>query len=78
MSVKKLVVRQPEAPAEQVSAEVMAQAIVDIAKGMKALSASRLKRETIVILVHDQSKIAKGTIRVVLNNLEALEKEYLK
>jgi hypothetical protein len=62
----------------EVDGEAIAKAIEDIAKGMRSLDQSRLKRETIIILIHDQSKVAKKTIRVVLNNLKNLESDWLK
>jgi len=58
--------------------EVLETAIVDLASAMHKLSASRLKREVIVTLLHDNSKIAKGTIRIILNNLDQLEALFLK
>lgn len=64
--------------AAPVAAEVIAQAIIDIADGMKAMNNSRLKRRAIVALIHDQSKINKGTIEIVLNNLEALRADWCK
>jgi len=58
--------------------EQIADAIVAIGAAMKAINASRLKRETLVTLIHDSSKVAKGTIRLVLNNLDAIEETFLK
>ncbi len=60
------------------AAEEIAQNIENIAKSFKALNASRLKRDTIVALIHDRSKIGKSTINVVLNNLELMEDFWLK
>lgn len=58
--------------------EVMAQAIVDIADGMRKLNASRLKRETIVVLLQHSSKVSQRDIRAVLLALDKLEADYLK
>jgi hypothetical protein len=59
-----------------VAAEVIAQALVDISDGMKRLSNSGLKRKAIVALIHDQSKIGKREIEIVLNNLESLRHDW--
>ena len=56
----------------------IAEAILVISKAMKALSGSRLKREAIVALIKDKSGLNKGTIEVVLNNLDRLEETWLK
>lgn len=58
--------------------EVIAEAIVKMAEGMKVLNGSRLKRETVVALIADNSHVAKTTIRIVLNNLDDLEATWLK
>lgn len=58
--------------------EAIVAAIVEIDKAMKALNRSRLSRKAITALIKDSSGIPKTTIDVVLNNLEALEKIYLK
>lgn len=63
---------------ETVAAEVLASAIVKLAKGMEALANTRLTRNTIVTLIHANSKVAKRDIELVLNNLEALERIWLK
>jgi thiamine monophosphate kinase len=69
----KINVQQPEPP---IPAEVMAQAIIDISDGMKKLSNSGLKRKAVVALIHDQSKISKRHIEIVLNNLECLRQDW--
>jgi MinD superfamily P-loop ATPase len=74
-NMQKIVVKpgdEPPAP------EVMAQAIVDIAAGMKRLTASRLRRDTIILLLHDATRIGKRDIGYVLNALDRLEELYLK
>lgn len=71
----KINIKQPETP---VAAEIIATAIVDIAKGMKSLNASRLSRRAIVTLIHDHSKVARRDIQIVLNNLDSLEATWLK
>lgn len=71
----RVVIKQTE---PEVPVEILVTAITQVAKGMAALNASRLKRETVVALLHDTSGIAKSTIRIILNNLEALEQTHLK
>ena len=58
--------------------EVMEKAITELASGMKRLNASRLKREAIILLLHDASKVGKPDIRKVLDSLDQLEPMYLK
>lgn len=65
-------------PADEVPAEILAKAIVEVAKGMKLIEASRLTRNAIVALIHDRSRVGKETIHVILNNLDELESHWLK
>lgn len=58
--------------------EEVVTAIDGIAKAMKKLNSSRLKREAIVTLIHSHSKVSKKTIEIVLNNLEAMDRIWLK
>lgn len=69
-------VTQPEQ--DPIPAEVIATAIEEIAKGMQKLNSTRLTRRAIVALIHEQSGVARKTIEIVLNNLEALEETWLK
>ncbi len=62
----------------EIPAQVFEQAIVDIGKAMKAISATRLSRAAIVALIKDRTGIYKGTIELVLNNLDDLESNWLK
>lgn len=70
------VVKRSEIDPEPV--EIIAQAIIDISDAMKTVASSRLSRRAIVTLVHEQSKIARRDIELVLNNLEQLERTWLK
>ena len=63
---------------DEVPVEIIASSIVEIAKGMERINKSRLTREAIVTLISDKSKVAKGTVNIVLNNLDALERNFLK
>lgn len=60
------------------SAAELEQAILGISKGMAELAKSRLRRETIVLLLHDATRVGKRHIEYVLNALERLEEQYLK
>lgn len=73
--MKKVKVIQTE---KEVPFEIIAQSIVDINKSMKTLEQSRLTRKAVVSLIHDNSKLPKRTIEIVLNNLESLEVTWLK
>ena len=74
----KTTIKQPNPPAEQIPAEIIASSIVKIAEGMQALNATRLNRRAIVTLIHEHSKIARRDIEIVLNNLTSLESTWLK
>lgn len=74
----KLIVKQPDPPSEAVAAEVIATSIVKIAEGMKAIGQTRLSQKAIVTLIHAQSKVARRDIEIVLNNLQDLERDWLK
>lgn len=72
---KKLVLKDdPNEPAME--QQVLTRAIADISLAMLKLTSSGLNRRAIVILVHDQSKISKRNIELVLNNLEQLAQDY--
>lgn len=59
-------------------AAIMERAIMDLAAGMKRLDSSRLKREAIVLLLHDASRVGKPDIRRILDCMGDLEKLFLK
>ena len=75
--MSKIKITVPEGK-DQYAHEVIEQAIIDIADGMKRLESSRLKRSAIVTLIHQQSKVARRDIELVLNNLVELERLWLK
>lgn len=58
--------------------EIIAQSILELAKAMKKLDSTRLKRDTLVILLSAHSKIGKTDINIILNNLADLENTFLK
>lgn len=63
---------------EPLAVEIIEQSIVEIARAMKAINDTRLSRAAIVTLIHARSGVAKGAIELVLNNLEQMEKIWLK
>lgn len=64
---------QPFPPIEEVAV-----AITEMARAMRKLNSSRLKRDAIVTLICHKSKVARKTIEIVLNNLEYMDRDYLK
>ncbi len=60
------------------SAEKIANDIAAIAGALRTMDESRLTRRAIVALIHDNSRIPKKQIEIVLNNLESLEATWLK
>jgi len=75
MSKAKVVPTPGEEPQ---GAEIIERAITDLAEAMKALNKTRLRRATIVTLIHANSKVPKRDIELVLNNLDDLEQTWLK
>ena len=63
---------------EEVSYEIIAKAIVDLSEAMRKLAESRVKQNTIVVLLADMTKMGKRDIMLVLSALDRLESEYLK
>lgn len=58
------------------SKEILADALLQISAAFQKLLASGLNRKAIVILIHDQSKVNKRQIELVLHNLEQLKEDY--
>ncbi len=74
MSVK-VVEARGEAP---LPVEVIERSIVELAEGMRKINATRLTRKTVIALLHDNSKVPKREIEIILNNLADLERIFLK
>lgn len=74
--MKKLVIKQDEE--NPIPQEVMAAAIIDISNAMKKISQSRLSKEAIIVLIKDKTNFTKGTIKAVIDNLEDIERLWLK
>lgn len=60
------------------SKELLASAIVKISEGFDALQASGLNRDAIIVLLHDQTKLAKRDIRLILDGLKKLRGWYCR
>lgn len=70
---KAVIVQELNAP---VAAEVLAKSIIEIDKAVKAMLNAGLKRETIVVLIHDMSVLAKRDVRLVLDCLDGFKAEW--
>lgn len=57
---------------EPQGAEIIEKAIMDLAAGMAALTKTRLRRATIITLIHANSKVPKRDIELVLDDLEQI------
>jgi hypothetical protein len=68
----------PNKDGEMPATELIAQAIIDIAEGMRRLESSRLSRKALLVLISHQSKVPQRDINIVLNNLLDLERDWLK
>lgn len=62
----------------EINAEEIATAIAKVSRAMAVLDKSRLKRDTIVILLHHRTKICQRDINLILDNLIRLEHIFLK
>lgn len=62
----------------EVTVEELERAIIEISAAMKRLDSMRLQRKAIVVLIASNSGLSKGTISIVLNNLDDLERVWLK
>lgn len=60
------------------TAEIIAQQLQDVSRGIKKLREGRLNERALVALLHDSTRMAKSDIERILDGLENLEKTYLK
>lgn len=60
------------------TADEMVKAIRQIQQGMKILSATPLKKDAIITLIHRHSNVNRTDIGIVLTNLEAMADIWLK
>ncbi len=62
----------------EVPAEVMEQAIVDLAQAGRKLLSSRLNRRALLVLLKDATNVSFRDIGAVLDNLATLDEVFLK
>lgn len=74
--MKKVVIKQ--SPEKEVPVEVMAQAVVDLSRAAKRLLNGPLKRDAIIVLIKDKTNLTKGVIAAVLDQLEDLERTWVR
>ncbi len=63
------------------SVELLAQSIIQVAKGFELVLNSQLTQRALIVLIHDaigQAKITKSQIRLVLEALPRLKAWYIK
>lgn len=60
------------------SKEMLASAIVKISEGFTALQSSGLNHDAIIVLLHDQTRLPKRDIKLVLNGLRKLRAWYCR
>lgn len=65
-------------PEEPLTESVLAVAIADVSGSLKRLEKSGLNRKAVIALIADDTKLAKGTIKSVLDSLGDLAKTYTK
>lgn len=63
---------------DETPTEVLAASIAEIAKAMKSLTASRLRHDTLVLLISHSSKVPQKTVKAVLESISTIDKNYLK
>lgn len=63
---------------DEVPVEILAQSIEAIAAAMKKISATRLTRRALILLIAEDAKVNRGDVSRVLDSLEQLERTYLK
>jgi hypothetical protein len=85
MAAKKIVVKQD--PEAEVPTEVLADAIVAIAEGVRKLRSGRLQDRTLCMLIADaapgygaypRKTVSLRDVKAVLDGIEALERTHLK
>ena len=70
--------KENDSGVQQIPAELIANAIIEIQKSMNEINKTRLSRKAIVTLIHAHSSVPKKQIELVLNNLDSLAHIWLK
>lgn len=75
-----VVPKTAEQQAEEDAARIVAieDAVLVVSRAMQRIAQSRVSKKMLVALIHDESRLPKGQIELVLNNLSQLEKTWLK
>lgn len=73
---KEIVIKQD--PENEIPAEVLADAILEMSKAAKKLANCRLNRNAVVTLIKDQTGETKLSINRVLDSLNNLERDWIK
>lgn len=70
----------PKDPAPTIGPEIIAEAIVEISKGMRRVLESRLNREALELLIQHNTRpqVSRGAIRQVMNSIADLERAYVR
>lgn len=76
--MRRVRVVQPDPPEEAVRPEVLAEAIVQISRGVERLNASGLNSEAVIILLSASSSVSRLTCRHILTHLAGLEQKYTR
>lgn len=67
-----------QSPPELPPAEELAQAITDIAVAARRMMSTRLKERTVILLLSEMSGVNRSSIKLVLDNLQRMDSEWLK
>jgi len=70
--------QEPKTEVSQHELEIIAEHIERLTKAAEALRQSRLKEKTILVLLKDMTGMAQRDIKIVLDALPLLAREYLK
>lgn len=76
----KITVKQAENPADEVATEVIANAIVEIADGVRRIRSGRLNDRALFLLIQSATagSVTIRDIKAVLDGIESLEATFLK
>lgn len=76
MGEKKPKLKIKQDPEEEIPTEIIAKSIVNLSDGFQKLLKGGLRFETVVILLHDVTKISKREIRNILGELPRLKQRF--
>lgn len=67
-----------ESEEESLPVEVLQRHIKQISESTQKMLEGGLKKETIILLIHDHTKIARGKVEQVLDSMASLKEKYCK